>query len=79
MQTNEDARAMVEALIYLAHKLKISVCAEGVENEHTLNMLEHMHCDAAQGYLIGDGVNAQALEQLVENWNSRFRTEAVAS
>lgn len=79
MQTNEDACAMVEALIYLAHKLKISVCAEGVENEHTLNMLEQMHCDAAQGYLIGDGVNAKELERLVENWNSRFREEAVAS
>ena len=79
MQTNEDAKAMVEALIYLAHKLKISVCAEGVENEHALQMLEAMHCDAAQGYLIGDGVNAKQLEQLVENWNSRFRTEAVAS
>jgi len=73
MQTNPDARAMVEALIYLAHKLKISVCAEGVENEHSLRMLEEMHCDAAQGYLIGDPVNAKQLEALVENWNSRYR------
>jgi PAS domain S-box-containing protein len=61
MQTNPDARAMVEALIYLAHKLKISVCAEGVENEHSLRRLEEMHCDAAQGYLIGDPVNAKQL------------------
>ena len=76
MQTNPDARAMVEALIYLAHKLKLSACAEGVENEPTLAMLEKMNCDGAQGYLIGDAVNAKQLEQAVENWNSRFRQQS---
>ena len=79
MQTNPDARAMVEALIYLAHKLKLTACAEGVENEPTLAMLEKMNCDGAQGYLIGDAVNAKQLEQSVENWNSRFRQTSAQS
>ena len=79
MQTNPDAKSMVEALIYLAHKLQLSACAEGVENEPTLTMLEKMNCDCAQGYLIGEAVNAKQLEQVVENWNSRFRAQGVQS
>jgi EAL domain-containing protein (putative c-di-GMP-specific phosphodiesterase class I)/ActR/RegA family two-component response regulator len=36
MRLREDARSLVEGLIYLAHKLKIRACAEGVEDESTL-------------------------------------------
>jgi EAL domain-containing protein (putative c-di-GMP-specific phosphodiesterase class I)/ActR/RegA family two-component response regulator len=72
MRLREDARALVEGLIYLAHKLKMRACAEGVEDEATLQMLEAMHCDKAQGHLIGAAVRAKDLEGVVERWNSRF-------
>jgi EAL domain-containing protein (putative c-di-GMP-specific phosphodiesterase class I)/ActR/RegA family two-component response regulator len=71
MRLREDARALVEGLIYLAHKLKMRACAEGVEDEATLEMLEAMHCDKVQGHLIGAAVRAKDLEALVERWNSR--------
>ena len=71
MRLREDARALVEGLIYLAHKLKMRACAEGVEDEATLEMLEAMHCDKVQGYLIGAAVRAKELEGVVERWNSR--------
>ena len=40
MRLREDARAMVEGLVYLAHKLKMRACAEGVQDAATLQMLE---------------------------------------
>jgi EAL domain-containing protein (putative c-di-GMP-specific phosphodiesterase class I) len=71
MRLREDARALVEGLIYLAHKLKMRACAEGVEDEGTLRLLETMHCDKVQGHYIGAAVRAKDLEAVVENWNSR--------
>jgi EAL domain-containing protein (putative c-di-GMP-specific phosphodiesterase class I) len=75
MRLREDARALVEGLIYLAHKLKMRACAEGVEDEGTLEMLEAMHCDKVQGHLIGAAVRAKDLEAVVENWNGRFQAK----
>jgi EAL domain-containing protein (putative c-di-GMP-specific phosphodiesterase class I)/ActR/RegA family two-component response regulator len=71
MRLREDARALVEGLIYLAHKLKMRACAEGVEDEATLEMLEAMNCDKVQGHLIGAAVRAKDLEGIVERWNNR--------
>ena len=76
MRLREDARALVEGLVYLAHKLKMRACAEGVEDESTLEMLEAMNCDKAQGHVFGAAVRARELEALVERWNSRFQTKA---
>jgi EAL domain-containing protein (putative c-di-GMP-specific phosphodiesterase class I) len=73
MRLREDARAMVEGLVYLAHKLKMRACAEGVEDGGTLQMLEAMHCDKAQGHYIGAAVRAKDLEAVVERWNSQFQ------
>lgn len=72
MRTNEDARHTVEGLIYLAHKLKMTVCAEGVEDAATFRMLEDMHCDRMQGHHFGPALPARELEQVAANWNARF-------
>jgi EAL domain-containing protein (putative c-di-GMP-specific phosphodiesterase class I) len=76
MRLREDARALVEGVIYLAHKLKIRACAEGVEDEGTLRLLEAMHCDKAQGHLFGAAVRAKELEAVVEDWNSSLPAQA---
>ena len=75
MRLREDARALVEGLIYLTHKLKMRACAEGVEDEGTLQLLEQMHCDKVQGHLIGAACRAKDLETVVENWNGRFQVK----
>ena len=75
MRLREDARALVEGLIYLAHKLKMRACAEGVEDEGTLQLLEQMHCDKVQGHLIGAACRAKDLEAVVESWNGRFQAK----
>jgi len=48
-----DDRAIVYAIIQLAHALGITVVAEGVEAREQLDILEEFDCDFAQGYLIG--------------------------
>jgi len=65
-----DARAFVEGLVYLAHKLKLRVCAEGVEDRSTLQLLESMRCDKVQGHHIGAAMRARELERTVEAWNA---------
>ena len=78
MRLREDARALVEGLVYLAHKLKMRACAEGVEDEATLEMLEAMHCDKAQGHLFGQALRARDLEAAVEQWNGRAQNKVRA-
>jgi len=50
--TNEEARVIVRATTEMAHRLNLSVCAEGVESEDDLNFLILAGCDKAQGYFI---------------------------
>jgi diguanylate cyclase (GGDEF)-like protein len=47
-------RALVlEAIVTLAHKLGITVVAEGIEDAGQLNAVRSVGCDHAQGYLLG--------------------------
>lgn len=72
MRTSEGARHTVEGLIYLAHKLDMRVCAEGVEDEATFRMLESMNCDKMQGYYFGPALPAKQIEQVAAKWNARY-------
>jgi diguanylate cyclase len=47
---SENDKAIVSAVIVLAHNLGLKVTAEGVENAETLWNLARMDCDLAQGY-----------------------------
>lgn len=53
MDRSQSDRIMVSSTVSLAHSLKRRVVAEGVERVETLQALEYMGCDLAQGYLIG--------------------------
>jgi len=69
--TANEARITVEALVGLAHKLKLSVCAEGVETQETLDFLDRIACDAAQGFLISPPVEGRKVPEIVRRWNNR--------
>jgi len=48
---DEDAKAITAAVIAMAHKLQLSVVAEGVETQAQLEFLKDNHCDFFQGHL----------------------------
>ena len=48
-----DGRAIVEAIVTIAHSLGLSAVAEGVETNDQLASLRAIGCDFAQGYFLG--------------------------
>ena len=51
---HEDSeRAIVAAIVTMAHSLGMTVVAEGVETEAQLEAVRQIGCDTAQGYLLG--------------------------
>ena len=63
MIDNLPDRRIVQSVIDLAHNFDVTVVAEGVEDEETLDTLTLMGCQRAQGDFIGRAV---ALDDLAE-------------
>jgi EAL domain-containing protein (putative c-di-GMP-specific phosphodiesterase class I) len=66
MDSDAEDRAIVQAIIDLARRLRLDVVAEGVETEAVLEELRTLGCRFAQGYAVGrpmpaDEVAAQAV------------------
>jgi diguanylate cyclase (GGDEF)-like protein/PAS domain S-box-containing protein len=57
--------AIVTSIITLAHNLKLSVIAEGVETAEQLDYLRSHGCDEMQGYFFSRPVEAAEFEQLL--------------
>ncbi len=51
-QGGDAGRAIVAAIIALAHALDMEVVAEGVETEGQLAVLQKLNCDQVQGFLL---------------------------
>jgi EAL domain-containing protein (putative c-di-GMP-specific phosphodiesterase class I) len=53
VETSEQAKAIIRAILALGQSLSIPVLAEGVETDVQLGILLSEGCDEAQGYLLG--------------------------
>ncbi|RDS84903.1 bifunctional diguanylate cyclase/phosphodiesterase [Dyella monticola] len=62
---DRGSRAIVSAIIALAHSLNMEVVAEGVETASQLSELQFMACDQMQGYLLGKPLTADAFSALL--------------
>jgi diguanylate cyclase (GGDEF)-like protein/PAS domain S-box-containing protein len=59
--TNPNSATVTAAIITLAHQLKASVVAEGVETQEQIDFLRSANCDDAQGYHFCRPVSAELI------------------
>lgn len=67
MTTHHKHDRIVDSMINLAHRLNLSVVAEGVEDVATYERLRTLGCDVTQGYLFG---KAMPLPELIRTTSS---------
>jgi EAL domain-containing protein (putative c-di-GMP-specific phosphodiesterase class I) len=63
-QQSQESRTIIRSIIDLGHSLGLLVAAEGVEDLATLNYLNSLGCDLAQGYFIARPMSGAA----AANW-----------
>ncbi|CAN5904576.1 bifunctional diguanylate cyclase/phosphodiesterase [soil metagenome] len=61
LETSNDARAVVDAVVRLAHALGLRVVAEGVETKGQQDILFGLGCDELQGYYFARPMAADTL------------------
>jgi EAL domain-containing protein (putative c-di-GMP-specific phosphodiesterase class I) len=67
MMSDEQNKAIVRTTIELAHSMKLSVVAEGIEDEHTLRQLSDLDCEQAQGFFLSKPISSDDFVHWLEN------------
>lgn len=76
LTANDGAQAVLDAVVRLAHALRMEVVAEGVETDEQRTTLVRLGCDILQGYMISRPMPADAVPQWLD---SLEHTEFVSS
>jgi len=78
MSDDKDDAAIVRSAIELGHNMGLRVVAEGVEDGDSLELLQSMGCDLAQGYFISRPLPADKLEKWLSesSWKSSRAVQA---
>lgn len=66
VETDSKARIIVKTIIELAHAMKLTVIAEGVETTEQLKFLKNHDCDGVQGYLYSYPLAATDIDNIVK-------------
>ena len=69
--SNRDSGVLVQAMIGLAHNLRMKVVAEGVETEEVMERLRAWGCDIAQGYFIAKPMPPKDMKPWLQHHASR--------
>jgi EAL domain-containing protein (putative c-di-GMP-specific phosphodiesterase class I) len=65
MANDEDATALVAAMVSMARVLRLRVVVEGVEEQVQQELLQEMDCDELQGFLFGEAVSVDQATRLL--------------
>jgi EAL domain-containing protein (putative c-di-GMP-specific phosphodiesterase class I)/FixJ family two-component response regulator len=69
---SSESRSVIKSIVELGHSLGLLVTAEGVENLKTLDYLNSLGCDLAQGYFIARPMPGEAARNWVEQRKQRI-------
>jgi len=72
LEPDSDDLALCEAIINMAHKIRLKVIAEGVETEQQLDLLAQADCDYAQGYLFCRPIPPEEFEIWMKKKNQQL-------
>lgn len=61
---NSGDKEIADGIIQLAHKMNLTVIAEGVEWEDQFQILQYLNCEMVQGYLFSRPIPADHIENL---------------
>jgi diguanylate cyclase (GGDEF)-like protein len=75
ISSNEDA-IIVKSITDLAHNLGLSVVAEGVENKESLEMLNKIGVETAQGYFISKAIHGNEFLPWLLNYEANNAQQA---
>ncbi len=67
MVASPDSMTIVSTIISLAHSLKLSVVAEGVEEREQVMILKELGCDEMQGHLFSRSLPPDRIETLLRD------------
>lgn len=56
---SENSNLVISAIIDMANRLNLEICAEGVETREQADFLIDRHCDLLQGYFFGKPISLQ--------------------
>jgi EAL domain-containing protein (putative c-di-GMP-specific phosphodiesterase class I) len=62
---SSDSEAIIQAIVGMAHSLRLQTVAEGVETREQLKFLHSLGCDQLQGYLFSRPVPAAEIPPLI--------------
>ena len=66
---DREDKALVEAIMAMAHSLKLEVVAEGVEEQEQIDYLSSLGCDALQGFFYSKPLPDKQFADLIVNWD----------
>jgi diguanylate cyclase (GGDEF)-like protein len=70
VMTSADDASIVQAIISLAHGLRLKVVAEGIENAEQVAFLKNLGCDQYQGFYFSRPVDAAEFETMLRTDNA---------
>ena len=79
MDLDLETHEIVRIIVMLAHSLGLKVVAEGVERQQHVELLRHIGCELAQGYLFSKPADARTIHAILASDRELERTKASAA